>query len=33
MREASSASQLKRNFANSPLLVVPEIYWDFAAAK
>ncbi|BBJ23328.1 ubiquinone biosynthesis regulatory protein kinase UbiB [Candidatus Nitrotoga sp. AM1P] len=29
MREASSASQLKRNFANSKLLLVPEIYWDW----
>jgi len=33
MREASSASQLKRNFANSPLLVVPEIYWDFCSSE
>jgi ubiquinone biosynthesis protein len=29
MREASNASQLKRNFAGSPLLKVPEMYWDF----
>ena len=29
MREASSASQLKRNFANSNLLLVPEVYWDW----
>ena len=29
MREASSASQLKRNFANSKLLLVPEVYWDW----
>jgi len=28
-REASNASQLKRNFANSNLLLVPEMYWDF----
>lgn len=27
MREAASASQLKRNFAGSPLLYVPEIHW------
>jgi len=27
MREAASASQLKRNFADSPLLYVPEVYW------
>ena len=33
MREASSASQLKRNFANSPLLVVPEVYWDFCSSE
>ncbi len=29
MREAASASQLKRNFANSKLLLVPEMYWDW----
>jgi ubiquinone biosynthesis protein len=28
MREAANASQLKRNFAGSELLYVPEIYWD-----
>jgi ubiquinone biosynthesis protein len=28
MREAANASQLKRNFTGSPLLYVPEIYWD-----
>jgi len=28
MREAANASQLKRNFAGSRLLYVPEIYWD-----
>jgi ubiquinone biosynthesis protein len=28
-REASNAGQLKRNFKNSPLLHVPEIYWDY----
>ncbi len=33
MREASCASQLKRNFANSPLLVVPEVYWDFCSTE
>jgi len=33
MREASNASQLKRNFANSPLLVVPEMYWDFCHTR
>ncbi len=33
MREASNASQLKRNFANSPLLMVPEVYWDFCTSE
>jgi ubiquinone biosynthesis protein len=28
MREAANASQLKRNFAGSQLLYVPEVYWD-----
>jgi ubiquinone biosynthesis protein len=28
-REAANAVQLKRNFANSPLLYVPEVYWDY----
>ena len=31
MREAANASQLRRNFENSPLLLVPEVYWDFCA--
>lgn len=29
MREAANASQLKRNFAGSPLLYVPDIHWDY----
>ena len=29
MREASNCSQLRRNFLDSPLLVVPEVYWDY----
>jgi ubiquinone biosynthesis protein len=29
MREAANTAQLKRNFAGSPLLYVPEVYWDF----
>jgi ubiquinone biosynthesis protein len=29
LREAANASQLKRNFAGSSLLYVPEIYWDY----
>ncbi len=28
MREAGNASQLKRNFAGSPMLQVPEVHWD-----
>src|SRR5439155_1636386 len=28
MREAANASQLRRNFLDSPLLAVPEVYWD-----
>ncbi|HXY95546.1 MAG TPA: ubiquinone biosynthesis regulatory protein kinase UbiB [Steroidobacteraceae bacterium] len=29
MREAANASQLKRNFAGSDLLYVPEVHWDW----
>ncbi|MGH8285273.1 MAG: ubiquinone biosynthesis regulatory protein kinase UbiB [Steroidobacteraceae bacterium] len=29
MREAANAAQLKRNFAGSTLLYVPEVYWDY----
>jgi ubiquinone biosynthesis protein len=29
MREAANASQLKRNFAGSDLLYVPDVYWDY----
>jgi len=29
LREAANASQLRRNFAGTNLLYVPEIYWDF----
>jgi len=29
MREAASASELRRNFPNSKLLLVPEMYWDW----
>lgn len=31
MREAANASQLRRNFANSDLLMVPEIFWDYCS--
>jgi ubiquinone biosynthesis protein len=29
LREAGNAAQLRRNFAGSPLLYVPEVYWDY----
>lgn len=28
-KEAANASQLRRNFANSSLLYVPEVYWEY----
>ena len=31
MREAANCAQLRRNFKDSPLLVVPEVYWDWCA--
>ena len=33
MREAGNASQLRRNFENSPLLYVPAVHWDFCRAQ
>jgi ubiquinone biosynthesis protein len=33
MREAAHASQLRRNFEGSPLLAVPEVYWDWCATS
>ncbi len=33
MREASNASLLRRNFAGSPLLAVPEIYWEHCSTE
>jgi ubiquinone biosynthesis protein len=33
MREAANASQLRRNFAFSPLLRVPEVYWDWCTSE
>ncbi len=33
MREASNASQLRRNFERSPLLLVPEVYWDYCSSE
>jgi len=29
LREAANAAQLRRNFASSELLYVPEVYWDY----
>ena len=31
IREAANANQLRRNFANSKLLKIPEMYWDYCA--
>jgi ubiquinone biosynthesis protein len=33
MREAANASQLRRNFEGSSLLLVPEIYWDYCSSE
>jgi ubiquinone biosynthesis protein len=33
LREAGNAAQLKRNFAGSPLLYVPEVYWDLCRSN
>ncbi len=33
LREASNASQLKRNFRDSPLLLVPRVYWDYCSSE
>lgn len=33
MREAANASQLRRNFKDSELLYVPEIYWQYTSDK
>jgi ubiquinone biosynthesis protein len=31
MREAANCAQLRRNFLHSPLLAVPEVYWDWCS--
>lgn len=31
MREAANASQLRRNFLGSTLLIVPEMFWDYCS--
>lgn len=33
MREAANANQLRRNFENSPLLLVPEVHWDYCSTE
>ncbi|MDO8651927.1 MAG: ubiquinone biosynthesis regulatory protein kinase UbiB [Undibacterium sp.] len=33
MREAANGSQLRRNFAESDLLLVPEMYWDYCSSS
>ena len=33
LREAASASQLRRNFEGSNLLKVPEVYWDYSSRR
>ena len=33
LREAANASQLRRNFENSSLLMVPEVFWDYCGTE
>jgi ubiquinone biosynthesis protein len=33
MREAANCSQLRRNFLWSPLLAVPEVFWDYCSTQ
>jgi ubiquinone biosynthesis protein len=33
MREAANASQLRRNFADGNLLLVPEMFWDYCSSS
>lgn len=33
IREAANANQLRRNFAGSTLLSIPEMYWDYCAVN
>jgi len=33
MREAANASLLRRNFESSPLLLVPDVYWDYCSTE
>jgi ubiquinone biosynthesis protein len=32
-REAANCSQLRRNFRHSPLLLVPEVHWDWSGSE
>lgn len=32
LHEGANASQLRRNFLHSPLLYVPEVYWDYSTS-
>lgn len=32
-KEAANASQLRRHFSNSPLLYVPEVYWEYTRSN
>jgi ubiquinone biosynthesis protein len=33
LREASNASQLRRNFEGSPLLLVPRVHWEYCSSE
>jgi ubiquinone biosynthesis protein len=33
LREGANASQLRRNFLGSPLLIVPKIFWDYSTPE
>jgi ubiquinone biosynthesis protein len=33
MREAANGSLLRRNFADSPLLLIPEMHWDYCSTE
>ncbi|TWI54159.1 2-octaprenylphenol hydroxylase [Pseudomonas duriflava] len=33
LREAANSSQLRRNFEDSPLLYVPQVYWDWCRPR
>ncbi|WP_454784893.1 ubiquinone biosynthesis regulatory protein kinase UbiB [Legionella sp. WA2024007413] len=33
LREAANAAQLRRNFEHSPILYIPEVYWDYSRSN